>query len=217
VLLPVDLELLFLSDEAGLGILKLPLQELVGFCRQPLPVQHVLVDEQRREPFGHLHHRSCIVADEGDGESRRVPLGYVYLYVGEAHSGDDVLHDLRLPFLSVKIEIADDLLEPPTAENLRLQHAQPLVRPARDRRLDVVGRYALPDHFDGGDGAVLVGQVPANRRRREADQYERYGDQPLPSPYDVQVIVDAVLLAWNHVFIGEVEARVLRRRAHRVG
>jgi hypothetical protein len=71
----VVLELLFLLDEALLRCLELGAEELAGGFRLGSAVGEVLVDVERRQPFGHPARGLGVIADVAHPKRIRLPPG----------------------------------------------------------------------------------------------------------------------------------------------
>src|SRR5438552_3766642 len=78
-------------------------------------VSAILLDEERREPIGHLHRGLRIAGDVRDFE--RVALHRLDFDVA-AHDLDDVLHRRGPAIARVEVEVEDDPLEARAAEDL---------------------------------------------------------------------------------------------------
>ena len=184
VLLPVGFEPFLLLDQAVSRLLQLGFEELIRALGQRRTVALAFVDEQRAEAFSDLLDRPWIAAAVADAKrrGRTLPLtgaGRLDADVLHPHAFDHVFHQLRLAFLGIEVELADDLFEPRAAQDLLVEGGQAVLEPHFHRWLHVVLGNLLRDHHDERLGAKPVRQPPCHHDGRHRNDDERHQDQPL--------------------------------------
>jgi hypothetical protein len=194
-LLAIRLDLLFLLDQPAASVFELRLEKLVRAFRQHLAVAEVLLDEQRRETFGHSRNSPGIGTRITDPE--RLTGEDVYPDVA-AHGLDDVLHDPRPAFVGVEIEVLNDSLQPTPAENLLNERLQTIFDSRGDRRTHVLLGNALRDDQNDRLGSIPIRKCMHNKGGGCGDNREWHQEHPnsrLDNPKDVFRVIG---LTWQH-------------------
>ena len=206
------LELGFVLDQALACIGELRLQKTVGAFRQLLPVAEVLFDEERRQAVRHSHHGLRIVANVGN--AKRIALDDDLDVDVPAHILDDGLHELCAPLDGVEVEIANDPLEPGTAENLLCDRLQPVLDFRGDRRLDVGLGDTLRQHENQRFRSVPVRQEQRPGGSDGRDDGNGRQHQAGSPPQDQQHVVNGQPGARQHGSLSSRPSALWRDEQH---